>query len=164
MRTVLMLAVLTLAVGFGSPGFTQTAPAPQVQASEADRAQFRRAIDGQIAALRAGDAARAFSFASPGIQARFGNPATFLSMVEGGYAALIDPQSVAFGAVTDTLGYPTQIATVVDRQGRAWTALYAFERQPDGSWRISGCVLKRLDEVSSSIVPPSGRRLAETML
>ena len=161
MRLVLALTALTLAAGLGSPGVAQTAPSPQAEASDVDRAQFRRAIEGQIDALRAGDASRAFSFASPGIQARFGNPATFLSMVEGGYAALIDPQGVAFGAVTDALGYPTQIATVVDRQGRAWTALYAFERQPDGSWRISGCVLKRLDEVSWSVIPPVVHHLTE---
>lgn len=152
MRAVVLLMSLMMApicaAGPVPPAFAQTTPALEAQVSEADETEFRRIIAGQINALRAGDGAAAFSFASPGIQAKFGDPATFLSMVEGGYAALIDPQSVAFGAVTDTLGYPTQIATVVDRQGRSWTALYAFERQPDGNWRISGCVLKRLDQVS----------------
>ncbi len=126
----------------------QQAPEAVNQVSPADEAEFQRVIAAQIEALRTKDGPAAFAFASPGIQAKFGNPATFLSMVEGGYAALMDPRSVTYAGVTDALGYPTQVATIIDRQGRAWTALYAFERQSDGAWRISGCVLKRLDEIS----------------
>ena len=32
----------------------------------------------------------------------------------------------------------------LDENGKAWTALYAMERQPDGSWKIVGCQLLEL--------------------
>jgi hypothetical protein len=149
MRAVLAL-ILGMLIWGGAclPVAADTAGGAQNTVSAADEEEFRKAIAAQIEALRAGDAPAAFAFASPGIQAKFGSPAVFMDMVRGGYAALVDPQALSFGGVTDALGYPTQLAVVVDRQGRSWTALYAFERQPDGAWRISGCVLKRLDEVS----------------
>jgi len=125
------------------PALADYAATSQKGVSAADEMEFRKAITAQIEALRSGDGSAAFAFASPGIQAKFGNPAAFMEMVRGGYAALIDPQALSFGSVTDALGYPTQVAVVMDRQGRSWTALYAFERQPDGAWRISGCVLKQ---------------------
>jgi Domain of unknown function (DUF4864) len=39
--------------------------------------------------------------------------------------------------------------TIVDKAGKSWTALYAFERQPDGTWRISGVILKELEGVDA---------------
>lgn len=139
----IMMALAILAGNIAAPhAAAQTAQEP---VSAEDRATFERVIGAQIEAFRAGNAADAFSFAAPGIQAKFGTPATFMQMVTTGYGALVDPQSFAFGTVTDELGYPTQVATIIDRQGAAWTALYAFERQADGTWRISGCVLRRLN-------------------
>ncbi|WP_244287861.1 DUF4864 domain-containing protein [Labrenzia sp. 011] len=34
-------------------------------------------------------------------------------------------------------------------QGRNWLALYSFEKQEDGSWRISGCYLTTSDGFSA---------------
>jgi ketosteroid isomerase-like protein len=31
--------------------------------------------------------------------------------------------------------------TVVGPDGKSYTALYSMEKQPDGTWRISGCTL-----------------------
>jgi hypothetical protein len=33
---------------------------------------------------------------------------------------------------------------MTDQEGRAWIALYPMQRQSDGSWRIDGCQLGRL--------------------
>jgi hypothetical protein len=33
--------------------------------------------------------------------------------------------------------------TIVDVDGQVWTAIYSFERQANGSWKISGCRLVR---------------------
>ena len=66
-----------------------------------------------------------------------------MEMVRRGYQPVIDPQSFTFGPVTAEMnGRPTQVVTILDKAGKSWTALYAFERQPDGTWRISGVILK----------------------
>ena len=45
------------------------------------------------------------------------------------------------------LSYPN----IGDRMGKRdhTTALYAFERQPDGTWRISGVTLKEVEGVDA---------------
>jgi hypothetical protein len=47
----------------------------QQSVSAEDRGTFERVIAAQIEAIRAGNAAGAYSFAAPGIQAKFGSPA-----------------------------------------------------------------------------------------
>ena len=52
------------------------------------------------------------------------------------------PQTFTFGKVSEeSLGRPTQRVTIIDANGKAWIALYAFAKQPDGTWKIVGCVL-----------------------
>lgn len=110
--------------------------------SEADAAQFQRIITGQFNAFNADDGAAAYGFAAPGIQRLFPTPETFMSMVKSGYAPVYRRQSFSFGRIGDEMGgQPTQHVTIIDANGKAWTALYAMERQPDGSWKISGCSL-----------------------
>lgn len=118
--------------------------------SDGDRSAFQTIISTQIEAMRSGDGVRAFSFASPALTRQFGTPETFMEMVRRGYQAVIDPQSLNFGPVTTELnGRPTQLVTIVDKAGKRWTALYAFERQPDGTWRISGVTLKEVAGVDA---------------
>ena len=52
-------------------------------------------------ALKAGDAAKAFSYATPGIRGEFRDPATFIDMVRTMYSALLTARYVEFleGAV-----------------------------------------------------------------
>ncbi|WP_436641508.1 DUF4864 domain-containing protein [Microbaculum sp. FT89] len=100
-------------------------------------------IASQIAAFRAGDGSRAYSFASPGIQRIFPSPGVFMRMVEQGYEPVFRPRSFAFmehqmvGA-DDAL----QFVDVVGPDGAAWVAAYTLRRQPDGTWKITGCQLK----------------------
>ena len=109
--------------------------------SEADKARFQDIIASQIEAFRADDGARAFSFASPTIKSKFRNPDFFMAMVRSGYPAVYRPQSVRFGEVTRDLGAPTQKVHLIGPKGGAWTALYAMQRQDDGTWKISGVVM-----------------------
>src|SRR5262245_23213489 len=123
--------------------------------SDSDRATFRGIISSQIEAFRGGDAVKAFSFASPTLNHQFGTPEVFMEMVRRAYQPVIDPQSFTFGPVTAEMnGRPTQVVTIVDRAGKSWTALYAFEHQPDGSWRISGVILKELEGVDAHTTVP----------
>ncbi len=110
--------------------------------SDAEAAEFQRIITSQLNAFSADDGAAAYGFAAPNIQRLFPTPEVFMSMVQKGYAPVYRRQSYAFGRIgTEMGGQPTQHVTIVDANGKAWTALYAMQRQPDGSWKISGCSL-----------------------
>lgn len=54
-------------------------------------------IRAQEEALSRDDAATAYTFASPGIQRRFHDPETFLSMVRNGYTPVYRHRSFEFG-------------------------------------------------------------------
>jgi len=114
---------------------------PATDVGAADRAAIRGAIAGQIAAFRRDDGVAAFGFASPGIRGMFGTPDNFMAMVRGGYRPVYRPQDVAFRELLrlgDTLIQPV---AVIGPDGARALALYAMERQSDGSWRIAGCQL-----------------------
>ncbi len=117
--------------------------AEATEVSDADRQSFEQIVLDQMAAFQADDGATAWSYASPGIRQRIGTPERFLGMVRNGYAPVYRPRAVTFSDVTDELGGPTQRAHIIGPRGNTWIALYGMERQPDGDWRISGCVLIR---------------------
>jgi hypothetical protein len=110
--------------------------------TEADRQEFQRVIAGQIEAFRADDAPAAYGYAAPAIKKIFPSPEIFMEMVRNGYRPVYRPRSFEFGDITGEMnGRPTQRVTIIDANGKAWIALYAFEKQPDGSWKIVGCSL-----------------------
>ena len=107
----------------------------------ADRGTIRSVIGDQMAAFRRDDAAAAFGFAAPSIQEMFGSPERFMTMVRDGYQAVYRPAEVRFGELVRIEGRLTQLVHVVGPDGVPRLALYFMERQPDGAWRVSGCVL-----------------------
>ncbi len=110
--------------------------------SDADRSEFQRIITEQIEAFRADDGARAYGFAAPLIHRLFPSPETFMQMVRQGYKPVYRPQRFSFGATGgDPLGRPSQRVVIAGPDGKTYEALYTMERQPDGTWRISGCTL-----------------------
>jgi hypothetical protein len=114
---------------------------PATDIGTADRATIRSVITDQIAAFRRDDAATAFGFAAPNIQAMFGSPERFLSMVRDAYQPVYRPSDVAFGELVRIAGELVQLVQVVGPDGAPRLALYVMERQPDGTWRIAGCTL-----------------------
>lgn len=127
----------------GVLAFLVAAPPSRAQGiSDAEAAEFQRIITSQLDAFTADDGAAAYGFAAPNIQRLFPTPEVFMSMVQKGYAPVYRRQSYSFGRIGNEMGgQPTQHVTIIDANGKAWTALYAMERQPDGSWKISGCSL-----------------------
>ena len=110
-----------------------------------DRSAFRTIIRAQMDAFLADDAERAFSYASPGIQTRFGNATNFLASVAASYGPVYRPQAVLFQEVIAIAGQPAQRVLVQAPDGGTVLAVYPMERQSDGSWRIDGCLLLRSD-------------------
>lgn len=134
-HTVLLIAVVALGAVTAQADALDDVTPP-------DRASIRDVIRAQLDAFQADDGARAFSFASPMIQSRFRDPATFMDMVRTGYEPVYRPREVEFLDLVDFRGAPTQRVLVVGPDGEAVTAYYLMQRQPDGSWRINGCILR----------------------
>jgi hypothetical protein len=120
-----------------------TSSALQAQVPSSDASAIRAVIEAQLDAFQADDAARAFSYAAPSIQALFGTPANFLAMVRSEYPVVYHPSSVSFLSVQEIDGQVSQVVQMTDAAGALWMAVYTLERQADRSWRISGCAIFR---------------------
>jgi len=107
----------------------------------ADQQAIQQVITGQIDAFRADDESRAFGYASPGIQFMFGSPRRFMQMVREGYQPVYHPRSVAFGDLLVVDGNFVQELAVIGPDGHPHLARYVMEHEPDGTWRVDGCVL-----------------------
>jgi hypothetical protein len=122
---------------------TITTAALAGEISSADTATFQKVISGQIAAFRNDNAEAAFAYASPSIQQTFRDPSIFISMVKQTYLPVYRPLSYEFGEAGIQNGIPVQLVKILGPKGFPWDALYTFEQQSDGSWRISGVYLYR---------------------
>jgi hypothetical protein len=102
---------------------------------------IKKVISQQLAALRAGDGGKAFGYATPSIQAQFGDARSFMAMVRHAYSPLLDARYSEFleGAVID--GIIVQPLRLIAQDNTVLVALYTVERQKGGGWRISGCVI-----------------------
>jgi hypothetical protein len=122
--------VLCLVLGIGSAQAVE----------EGDRAAIRGVIERQIQAFKADDAAAAYAVAAPEIQRLFPLE-RFMSMVREGYKPVYRQRSYTFGAIQETASGPLQAVRIQDDEGVDWLAVYALEKQSDGTWRIAGCTL-----------------------
>ncbi|MDB5363003.1 MAG: hypothetical protein JWO51_4300 [Rhodospirillales bacterium] len=109
----------------------------------ADRSAIQAVIQQQLDAFQADDGKAAFALASPGIRRQFGDADNFLAVVRQGYPMVYRPRETHFGALDEEDGQMVQKVAFVGPDGVLVTALYMMERQPDGSWRIAGCVIAR---------------------
>ena len=130
MRILVLLALLLI----GPVGIASAAE---------DVAAGQSIIRSQEEAIGRDDAAAAYAFASPGIQERFHDPETFMSMVRSGYTPVYRHRSFEFGEGKISNGKILQEVHIIDAKGVAWEALYTLETQPDGSLKIGGCVLTK---------------------
>jgi hypothetical protein len=138
MRILLKLVVL-LSIGFG----------PAAAQSEADHAAIQRTIQQQLDAFLIDDAATAYSFAAPNIRTMFPTQDIFMELVRRGYQPVYRSRSHEFGELKETALGLEQTVDIVDQAGEFWTAVYTLQMQPDGSWKITSCVLvKKPGEVA----------------
>ncbi len=117
--------------------------------TDADRAAAQSAIEQQLNAFLADDSAAAYSFAAPNIKQMFPTEEIFMNLVRQGYPPVYRSSSHTFRELKETATGLEQITDIVDASGQFWTARYTLERQPDGSWKITGCsLLKKPGEVA----------------
>ena len=106
-----------------------------------DVAAAQGVIRSQVEAFSRDDAAAAYSYAAPAIQEIFPQADVFMSMVRNSYAPVYRHRSFDFGEARVSDGTIAQRVHIVDADGIPWEALYTLELQPDGSVKITGCVL-----------------------
>jgi hypothetical protein len=107
----------------------------------------RRVIERQLDAFAHNDADAAYSFAAPGVQAQFPDSLGFLAMVAFHYPALYHHRRVEFGDAAEGDGHVAEVVLVTDDDGKLWQAIYKLEKESDGRWAISGCVVSESAEV-----------------
>ena len=102
-------------------------------------------IDAQLEAFRSGDAERAYSLATPGIQRQFTNSSIFMKMVINGYNVLRQPTKVEYHDLREHFGVKVQLVKLTDLNGFTFQAFYQMEQQNSGEWRIGGCKIQQSD-------------------
>jgi len=123
------------------------ATAPIALAQDATpAADARHIIEQQLAAFERDDAVEAYSYAAPEIQALFPDPNQFLTMVDSAYAPVHHHRSVEFGPTAEQDGMIAETVILTDGEGQVWTALYKLRKQPEGGWKVAGCVLSKSDQ------------------
>jgi hypothetical protein len=134
MRTLLLL--LALLIGLGAPA----------RADDGGVATAQNIIRSQVEAFSRDDAAAAYSYAAPGIHEMFPRADIFLGLVQQSYAPVYRHKSFEFGEARVSDGKIAQRVHIIDADGVPWEALYTLEIEPDGSMKISGCVLLKAGE------------------
>ena len=128
------MRVLTLLIfcwiGFVTPG-----------RAEDDVAAAQAVISSQVEAIGRDDAEAAYAFAAPGIHSIIADARAFLVIVREHYGPVYRHKGFKFGEASASGGRIAQEVHIIDAEGVPWEALYTLERQPDGSIKISGCVL-----------------------
>lgn len=139
MSPVFMRFAFLVALAFAAASASMHARATPLNESEADA--VRQVVVAQLKAFADDDADSAFATATPGVREAIGNPLRFLAMVRGAYPMVYRPATFAFLKPEEDDGIVLQMVTITDDDDKSWIALFALERQPDSSWRISGCAV-----------------------
>jgi hypothetical protein len=134
-----LLSILAMALTLlAGPAFAGDTAPPEVRAL----------IEQQFDAFAHDDAEGAYALAAPEIKALFPDSGAFLSMVRGSYAPVYRHRGVEFGAFAGEGDKIHQAVTLIDNDNQVWTAIYILEKQPEGNWRIGGCVLTKSSDTS----------------
>ena len=107
---------------------------------------YKAIITHQLQAIAKDDGASAYSEAAPNVQKIFPSPDVFMNMVRSGYPAVYRNKQFTFGdAGTDGAGRPFQKVEILGMDGVRYEGIYFMERQPDGSWKISGVSMAQVE-------------------
>ena len=139
-----ILIALTLSLALAS---RLAAPANAQDVDASTQAAVETVISGQIAAFRADDGALAYSFAAPSIKRIFPDPDRFMAMVREGYRPVYRPRYFRFARIDAVGGEIVQEVDIIGPDGKDWIAVYSLKQHEDGSWKITGCVLKEPEDL-----------------
>ena len=135
MRVLILFAVML--IGLGAPALAAD-----------DIAAAQSVIRSQEQAFVRDDPAAAYSHAAPAIQGIFPDAENFMAMVRRSYAPVYRHKSFEFGEARTADGKVAQRVHILDIDGVPWEALYTLEQQPDGSLKITGCMLLKAGQAA----------------
>lgn len=139
-----LCAALVLILGFAG----QPAIAGDVDKTASKAIQ--NVISSQMEAFKIDDATKAFSYAAPHIQEKFGSPESFMNMVRQGYQPVYRPQYVEFAHLAEgNDGLLAQHVIVQAPSGELMMAVYPMIQDDNGNWRIAGVYLAPLPRKST---------------
>lgn len=136
-----LFALALLITGFAEP----------VRASAMHRGggeEIRDTIDAQIEALRQGDFAGAFGYASAGIHRQFGTVENFEAMLKGGYPMVIAPRERFYMQQRREASRRVQPVQMEDDAGQLFTLEYLMVNTPAG-WKIDAVRLMQVVKPSA---------------
>ncbi|MEE2805262.1 MAG: DUF4864 domain-containing protein [Pseudomonadota bacterium] len=110
----------------------------------ADENEIKVVVRAQLNAFRQGQFDLAYGYASDNIKRRFPNSVAFMTMVEEGYAVLLNPLSVRFDGLDQRLDIPVYQVQLIASDGYRWLALYPMVKDDSGAWKINGCQIFQL--------------------
>ena len=142
-RDIWVLGLLALlAAGTALLQSRQVALASQLARHDTD---IRQIIASQIEAFRRDDGPAAFAFASPDLRAQFIVAPHFMAMIRAHYRPVYKAQKITFDgpakAIQQSPEMRVQKVFLTDDRGTGHNARYTMQKQPDGSWKIAGCLL-----------------------
>lgn len=114
-----------------------------------DASDIRAVVSGQLDAFKRNDGGAAYAYAAPNIQRMFPSAQTFMTMVEGGYAPVFRSSAATFGEMKPEGAGFRQEVFLTDPNGQSHIATYTLERQPDGSLKITGCSIRKGNDISA---------------
>jgi hypothetical protein len=114
-----------------------------VVAQSAIETAIHDVIGRQLEAMKRADGVAAFAFASPAIQALFGDAANFMRMVERGYPQIYRSRRHRFLQLDGSGGEQIQRVLIESDSG---TVIARYEMvEIDGAWRINGCTIEQTE-------------------
>jgi len=118
-------------------GVTARAQEPEFRASKpAVRKDVIASIEGQLAAFRANDVAKAYGYAALGLR-RQTPPQRFARMVRDGYPEIWTNTRAEFGLVRDDGERATTTARIFAKDGTSASYDYVLVKEENG-WRVAG--------------------------
>jgi hypothetical protein len=109
--------------------------------SEREAKNVQAVIMAQLEAFAGDDEDSAFATTTPAVRKAIGDAHRFLALVQATYPMVYRPSTVVFHKPEAQGGTVLQLVELTDSHAKSWMAMFTLEKQPDASWRISGCVV-----------------------
>jgi hypothetical protein len=135
-RALILSAALIVAALLPARAQEVLEPNPQIEA----------VIGSQFNAFEAQDVTDAWQYASPNIQAQFGNPQNFGRMVEQAFPMVWEPSDFEFIDLQSFGALTVQRVEVLDRSGNLHYLGYAMV-ETEAGWRINGVQVLRAPDL-----------------
>ena len=143
---------LLLAQLLGAPAWAASPTGATLVSSAPDATGIHDVIRQQLDAFQRDDARGAWQHVAPNLRAKFGDPDTFLEMVRVGYPTVYRHRTMHFGEqVSLDTGETGQWIELEGVDGGRARALYLLERQADGAWKTTGCLLFAAEPSSPAV-------------